>query len=35
MKQIDLIKFIKEHTTKTNKIILACVLLAILFLILF
>lgn len=35
MKQIDLIKFINERNTKTNKIILACVLLAILFLILF
>lgn len=35
MKQIDLMNFIKSRNTKANKIILACVLLAILFLILF
>ena len=35
MKQIDVMNFIKERNTKANKIILAFILVAILFLLIF
>lgn len=35
MKQIDVMNFIKDHNTKANKIILAVILVAILFLLIF